>query len=91
LVVLILELKQPIDRFIVSAVGAAFPLVGRAQLLESLREQIRSDYEDHLRILKLIREHLESTKKNALKMGEKGISFKFCYGAPGIGKDTRSV
>ncbi len=63
--------------------GASFPLVGRTELLESLREEIRNDYEAHLRILKL---KCESTEKGELKIGNKGISFKFCYGAPGIGK-----
>lgn len=69
-------LGQVINYFITSAVGRCFPLVGRAELLELLRKEIRKDYEDHLKILKLPRQ----------SYGDKTISFKFCYGAPGIGK-----
>lgn len=74
---------QLISSFIASEVGAAFPFVGRDELLASLRREIKEDYQIHVRII-------NELKNSDTKFGDKLISFKFCYGAPGIGK-TRSL
>ncbi len=76
--------SQPISRYIASKVGASFPFVGREELLNSLRKEIQEDYQIHLRVIE------EMRKNGETRFGDKLISFKFCYGAPGIGK-TRSL
>jgi len=53
-------------------------------LLNSLRKEIQEDYQIHLQMIE------EMRKNGETKFGDKLISFKFCYGAPGIGK-TRSL
>ncbi len=71
---------QPISMFIASKVGAAFPFVGREELLDSLRREIKEDYKTHVQIVE------ELLKNSNTRFGDKLISLKFCYGAPGIGK-----